>query len=162
MHKIEQRIKNAINTRKGFITSRDSVEVRGDKVAVTLHQSEILSHDEKTGVWQFSLCGYNTNTTRGRLNALLPAFLGLVRRNYKPFLSIHKPIASADVARMKGWKIESATVDIQTVLIPINSMDRVEFNEKSGELVILAGERRGFFESANKFETVKERIYLYV
>lgn len=68
--KISQKATNAFYRAENFTESNTAVRDQGTYVGLYLWGNRIASY-EKTNrhVW-FSLCGYNTNTTRERLRAL--------------------------------------------------------------------------------------------
>lgn len=51
-----------------------------------LHGNEIFSSNQDFSVFEFSLCGWNTNTTRERLNGILSRFNSYIKqRNWNLF-----------------------------------------------------------------------------
>lgn len=71
MRKIEQAMCAAIKARKNWRQNNTEVVVSdgGSKVAVYLHGNKIYMESAEGWAW-FSLCGWNTPTTRSRLSAL--------------------------------------------------------------------------------------------
>ena len=68
MRKIEQSLIKAINTGAPFNAGNTSVEYAGDILRVRLHGNLIACREN--GLWTFCLAGWNTSTTRSRINAL--------------------------------------------------------------------------------------------
>ena len=68
MRQIEMEMFNAVNGRYNFKSGNTQVEIFDEDVTVSLHGNYIFCIVD--GVSYFSLAGWNTNTTRSRLNAL--------------------------------------------------------------------------------------------
>jgi hypothetical protein len=75
--KIEDAMMHAIRNGKEFTQGNTSVHhdpvVGGVEVEVRLYGHLIAKRFHGRG-WEFNLCGYNTNTTRSRLTALVQQF----------------------------------------------------------------------------------------
>lgn len=79
MRKIEQEMVAAIKAGKNW--SKDNTRVipavmpDGLSIVIQLHGNDIAKRST-TGVWSFSLAGWNTPTTRSRINTVINAVLG--------------------------------------------------------------------------------------
>lgn len=87
MHKIENEIVKAIAEHKTVkLSSRDYVETVGNVSSIFLHGNKIATVESCCDV-VFSFCGWETNTTKSRINAIIDYFAevpGYVRtRNYE-------------------------------------------------------------------------------
>lgn len=76
MRAIEKRMVAAVNGRYNWHESNTSVEIVDGDVYVRLFGN--LIYRIVRGIHEFNLCGWNTKTTRSRLNAL---GVGVVKRN---------------------------------------------------------------------------------
>lgn len=79
MRKLEKEMIVAVRSLKSFSKSNTAVNVDGANVRVYLHGN--LIYQIINGVKSFSLAGWNSNTTRSRLQAL---GVNVCRRNYLP------------------------------------------------------------------------------
>lgn len=70
MRKVEEDMVTAVITYTSWRLRNTSVEVNGGTVIVSLHGNPIFKKDINTGSAQFTLAGWDTNTTRSRLRAL--------------------------------------------------------------------------------------------
>lgn len=72
MRKIEQAMLNAVHNKKNWKQGNTEVRYSEGKntSCVTLYGNFIYSYYYDTGEVIFSLCGWNTQTTRSRLNTL--------------------------------------------------------------------------------------------
>ena len=93
MRKIERQMLGAINTPgKDWRNNNTSVEWNHNDTAcdVRLHGHKIAAIDFAKHVLIISDCGWQTSTTKSRLNALLgdltPGRAGIYQRNYQWFL----------------------------------------------------------------------------
>ena len=93
MRKIERQMLHAVNTPgKDWRNSNTSVSWSDDDqfVEVRLHGHIIASVNWRTNTLCISDCGWQTSTTKSRLNALLgdltPGRAGIYQRNYQWFL----------------------------------------------------------------------------
>lgn len=68
MRQIEKNMVNAVNGRYNFKSGNTQVEIFDEDTLVLLHENHIFCIVD--GIKYFSLAGWNTNTTRSRLNAL--------------------------------------------------------------------------------------------
>ena len=101
MRKIEQQMVNALMCGKGW--RKDNTIVTARHKSVTEYEAHVFLHNNKIAVLFFqdmgrsyptsiniSLRGFNTRTTRSRLNALLQAFVrsrsGIYCKNFEPYL----------------------------------------------------------------------------
>ncbi len=72
MRKIEQQMIAAVLAGRDWQSANTAVRTEGGNVLVTLHGNTIARCT--TGVWEWTLAGWNTPTTRSRINALARAF----------------------------------------------------------------------------------------
>jgi hypothetical protein len=72
MRKIEEQMVAAVNERRNWSSGNTRVEVRdgGNWVKVYLHENLIYTECMESGEKRFTMAGWDTNTTRSRLNAL--------------------------------------------------------------------------------------------
>jgi hypothetical protein len=84
MSKIEEEIIRAVKYRNNFTKGNSSVCCTEWSIKVRLHGNLIFKQDLKTGTAEISSCGWESNTTKSRLNALLGTFcdLGVRQKNY--------------------------------------------------------------------------------
>ena len=79
MHKITADIQNAIRTNTRFKGANTEITVRtredGQVITSVFFHGHLIAQNGATG-WGFCFCGYRTNTTRDRINAVRGA-LGL-------------------------------------------------------------------------------------
>ena len=90
MRKIEEQMNNAIRNRKCWAGSNTTVTVHKDEVDVMLHGHCIAWLDTINDVWTLSSCGWETVTTKSRLNAILEEFAPdrrIFQTNWQWFLS---------------------------------------------------------------------------
>lgn len=71
----------ALNTISAWHSGNTAVSSSDDGVEVRLHGNliakfRVLTYTTKIVSWQWSLAGWNTNTTRSRINALVGTFSG--------------------------------------------------------------------------------------
>ena len=73
MRKIEQQMNRALVNRNNWAGSNTSVSYNEntDCSSVYLHGHQIATLDHKNQALKLSSCGYTTNTTKSRLNAIL-------------------------------------------------------------------------------------------
>ena len=75
MRKIEQQMQNAIRNRKNWSSSNTSVSIDEDGfTSIRLHGNRI-AEIEPNGDIILSSCGWDTPTTKSRLNAIVDVFL---------------------------------------------------------------------------------------
>lgn len=80
MRVLEYKMRNAVNNKKRASIGNTFVNVEGSDVFVYLHGN--LIYKEVGGVKSFTLAGWNTVTTRSRLNAL---GCDVTQRNWMPY-----------------------------------------------------------------------------
>ena len=88
MREITRKAVNSFFNGRNF--SRDNTMVVCSKISMhnrfLLHGNEIFSSNQDFSVFEFSLCGWNTNTTRERLNGILSRFNSYIKqRNWNLF-----------------------------------------------------------------------------
>ena len=116
MRVVERKILALLKERGRYIarnlSERDFVEkFTGGDCRVCLHGNEIFSRNSGGDVY-FSQRGWNTPTTRSRLNALVGEFVDLpakfFTRNYDCYLALGRetyPIYTREVYTIKGGKL---------------------------------------------------------
>ena len=88
MRTIEGKIIDALNGCNGEglkkLSCRDCVEVNGGTKKYYLWNNIIFEYNRKENAYYFSFCGYSTNTTKSRLNAIFNYFNlgGFYQKNY--------------------------------------------------------------------------------
>ena len=90
MRKVETQMNSAIRYRKNWANSNTMVRVYKEVIEVFLHGNHIASVDTATNQLQIFDGGWQSNTTKCRLNALLDEFADGARvfqKNYIWFLS---------------------------------------------------------------------------
>ena len=90
MRKIEEQMNTAIRYRRNWAGSNTMVRVSREVVEVFLHGNHIASVDTATNQLQIFDGGWQSVTTKSRLNALLDEFADgarVIQRNYTWFLS---------------------------------------------------------------------------
>ena len=90
MRKIEEQMNTAIRYRRNRAGSNTMVRVYKEVVEVFLHGNHIASVDTATNQLQIFDGGWQSVTTKSRLNALLDEFADgarVIQRNYTWFLS---------------------------------------------------------------------------
>ena len=85
MRKIEEQINMAIRARKSWAGSNTTVRAYNDSIDVYLHGHCIAWLDVINDVWTLSSCGWETNTTKSRLNAIADEFGlgGIFQKNWQ-------------------------------------------------------------------------------
>ena len=83
MRKIEQQMNTAIRYRNNWAGSNTMVRVSREVVEVFLHGNHIASVDTATNDLTLFDGGWQSNTTKSRLNALLNEFVPSMRVNQK-------------------------------------------------------------------------------
>ena len=85
MRKIEKEMQSAIANRKNWSKSNTSVSVDNEGTTfVTLH-GNLIAQISHSGDMKLSSCGWQTVTTKSRLNAILDTFFQNVRIFQKQF-----------------------------------------------------------------------------
>jgi len=69
---------------------RDTLEKEGGRVNVFLWGNRIASFNPKKGRLSVSSAGWETNTTKARLNKILPSSYGVTQRQFNWFLQTPK------------------------------------------------------------------------
>ena len=90
MRKIEEQMNQAIRYRKNWAGSNTTVRSFKESVDVYLHGNHIASLDTATHALTLKDGGWQSNTTKSRLNALLDEFvpsMGIFQKNWTWFLS---------------------------------------------------------------------------
>ena len=90
MRKIEEQMNTAIRYRRNWAGSNTMVRVSREVVEVFLHGNHIASVDTATNDLTLFDGGWQSNTTKSRLNALLNEFIpsmGIFQKNWTWFLS---------------------------------------------------------------------------
>lgn len=88
MRKIEEAMCAAVKEHRYWKSGNTEVNVRMDylgmvHIEVRLHCNMIWRYNEAEDMTEFTLAGWNTNTTRSRLNAL---GVGVTTRSCEPFV----------------------------------------------------------------------------
>ena len=106
MRKIEQQMNSAIRYKQNF--TKDNTMVRYDKAenmsSVYLHGHRIADYCHTKGKAWISSCGWETNTTKSRLNAILEEFVPerrIFQKNWQWFVSDFLGMAEPFVDGMK-------------------------------------------------------------
>ena len=92
------------------LSVRDSIYKDRETIQYKLWNNIIFEYKRKENAYYFSFCGYSTNTTKSRLNAILHAFFGanIYQKDYKWFLDWNgkKYLVDSDsVFMFKGNKL---------------------------------------------------------
>ena len=90
MRKIEEQMNMAIRARKCWAGSNTTVRAYNDSIDVYLHGHCIAWLDLIENVWTLSSCGWETVTTKSRINALLEEFregTRVIQKNWEWFIS---------------------------------------------------------------------------
>ena len=107
MRTIEDKIIDALNGSNGVknLSCRDRVEVDGNTKKYYLWNSLLFWNDAEN-VYYFSFCGYSTNTTKSRLNAIFNYFNlgGFYQKNYVVYW-VNNGSAKIEVDTNKKYKI---------------------------------------------------------
>lgn len=82
MRAIEKKIINLMDASSSAVevkgslhlSIRDTINFNGDKILVSLWSNPIFGKELKGSTVYFSFCGWQSNTTKSRINALLSAF----------------------------------------------------------------------------------------
>ena len=87
MRKIEEAMCQAVKLHKYWKSGNTEVNVRIDAsgfehIEVRLHDNLIWKWNEAEDLTEFTLAGWNTNTTRNRLNAL---GVGVFQKDFTPY-----------------------------------------------------------------------------
>ena len=92
MRKIEMMMNSAIRYRKNFSSGNTTVRAFRESVEVYLHGNNIASLDTATHALTLKDGGWQSNTTKSRLNALINEFAdayndGLFQQNFSWFIN---------------------------------------------------------------------------
>jgi len=92
MRKIEQQMNSALLRKANWSGSNTTVQYNEltNCSSILLHGHQIATLDHHTNALKLSSCGYTTNTTKSRLNALLSEFkygCKVFQKNWDWFLS---------------------------------------------------------------------------
>jgi len=90
MRKIEMMMNSAIRYRKNFSSGNTTVRAFRESVEVYLHGNNIASLDTATHALTIFDGGWQSNTTKSRLNAILEEFASgarVIQRDFEWFLS---------------------------------------------------------------------------
>ena len=111
MRKIEEKIIQTLNGGNGVknLACRDCVEVNGGTKKYYLWNSLLFWNDAEN-IYYFSARGYNSLTTKSRLNQILGSFCnaGIYQKNREWFLDLNGkkfPIDSSSVFKLKDNKL---------------------------------------------------------
>lgn len=86
MRKITSQMQSAVYYNEDFKLSNTQVIVKDNETTVTLHGNEIYNHNRETGVKTYSTCGWESNTSKERLNALLVGNVYISQKNFVWYL----------------------------------------------------------------------------
>ena len=94
MRTIEKNILSTLSAGRTGVYSlsmRDRVEINDDEKRVYLWNHLIYSINKKDNTVMFSLCGWNSTTTKSRLNALLGYHFGagITQKNYNLYFVVN-------------------------------------------------------------------------
>ena len=92
MRKIEQQMNRAIVNKNDWSNSNTNVEYNSftDCSTVVLHRTAIAVYDHNTNALKLNTGGYQTRTTKSRLNAILQGIIGcasVYQKNWNWFLN---------------------------------------------------------------------------
>tara|TARA_B100001250_G_scaffold268546_1_gene231698 strand:- start:4505 stop:4828 length:324 start_codon:yes stop_codon:yes gene_type:complete len=99
MRKIEQQMNRALVSKKNWAGSNTTVSYNENTNCsqVLLHGHQIASYDHNTNAIKLDSCGYETVTTKSRLNALLDEVMygaKVFQRNWTWFVSYNNQTES--------------------------------------------------------------------
>ena len=110
MKTIEEKIIDTLNGCNGEgvknLSCRDCVEVDGNTKKYKLWNNIIFEYNRKENAYYFSFCGYSTNTTKSRLNAIFNYFNlgGFYQKNYAVYW-VNNGSTKIEVDTDKKYKI---------------------------------------------------------
>ena len=127
MRTIEEKIITTLRSGNGFkkLSCRDSVKVEENKIEYYLWDN-LLFWSNSDNIYFFSGRGWNTLTTKNRLNAILYNFLRvyIIQKNYKWVLNWNNkeyPIDATNIFYFKGGKLyKKASHDAEVLPIENN------------------------------------------
>ena len=101
MRKIEQNMNRALVSKNNWSQSNTQVVYNQEenRSSVYLHGHEIACYDHNTNSIQLDSCGYETNTTKSRLNAILDEVkygAKVFQRNWTWFVSYNNTTQTFD------------------------------------------------------------------
>ena len=101
MRKIEQQMNRALVSKNNWSQSNTQVVYNQEenRSSVYLHGHEIACYDHNTNSVQLDSCGYETNTTKSRLNAILDEVkygAKVFQRNWTWFVSYNNQTTTFD------------------------------------------------------------------
>lgn len=112
MRNIEMAINGAIKTRQTRqLSTRDFVEDCGNTTKYFLWGHNVYSEHYDIGEIAFSFCGFQTNTTKSRINALLP-FGSVYQKNWELFLNVDGVVYSFGSCDKVHINLNNHKVDI--------------------------------------------------
>lgn len=122
MRTIEEKIIAALRSENGFkkLSCRDSVEVKENRIEYYLWDN-LLFWRNSDNIYFFSGRGWNTLTTKNRLNAILYNFLRvyIIQKNYKWILNWNQKeylIDATNIFYFKGDKLfKKASHDVEVL-----------------------------------------------
>ena len=127
MRAIDEKIIAALRSENGFkkLSCRDSVEVKENRIEYYLWDN-LLFWRNSDNIYFFSGRGWNTLTTKNRLNAILYNFLRvyIIQKNYKWVLNWNNKeylIDATNIFYFKGGKLfKKASHDVEVLPIENN------------------------------------------
>ena len=101
------------------LSVRDSIYKDRETIQYKLWNNTIFEYNRKENAYYFSFCGYSTNTTKSRLNAIFSYFNlgGVYQKNYDVYW-VNKGTTKIEVDTDKKYKIiffDSHAVKIEAV-----------------------------------------------
>ncbi len=101
MRKIEQNMNRALVSKNNWSQSNTQVVYNQEenRSSVYLHGHEIACYDHNTNSVQLDNCGYETNTTKSRLNAILDEVkygARVFQKNWEWFVSYNNETTTFD------------------------------------------------------------------
>ena len=105
------------------LSVRDSIYKDRETIQYKLWNNMIFEYNRKENTYYFSFCGYSTNTTKNRLNAILYNFLHvyIIQKNYKLVLNWNNKeylIDATNIFYCKGDKLfKKASHDVEVLPI---------------------------------------------
>ena len=127
MRAIEEKIIAALRSGNGLkkLSCRDSVKVEENKIEYYLCDN-LLFWNNSDNIYFFSVRGWNSQTTKNRLNAILYNFLRvyIIQKNYKWMLNSNNKeylIDATNIFYFKGDKLyKKASHDVEVLPIENN------------------------------------------
>ena len=127
MRTIEEKIIATLRSGNGLkkLSCRDSVKVEENRIEYYLWDN-LLFWNNSDNIYFFSVRGWNSQTTKNRLNAILYNFLRvyIIQKNYKWFLNWNQKeylIDATNIFYFKGDKLfKKASHDVEVLPIENN------------------------------------------